>query len=158
MAPMGFQWFSLQDRRPAALQAGIEVVAPIIEAFIDEQRARFGLLLSDVALVGFSQGTMTSLYTAPRLPDPIAGVLGYSGALFGAEEILANPENFQTPPVRLIHGEADDVVDVAAYYQARETLKQAGFAVSGHTTPHLPHSIDEDGIMSGAQFLAQIFA
>jgi predicted esterase len=59
--------------------------------------------------------------------------------------------------VRLIHGDADDVVPVEAYTHARDTLTRAGFAVSGHTTPYLTHSIDEEGINSGAAFLRDIF-
>ena len=36
-----------------------------------------------LALLGFSQGTMMALYTALRRPRPLAGVLGFSGALLG---------------------------------------------------------------------------
>lgn len=157
MAPVGYQWFSLLSRDREDIQVGIEYAYPILEAFITQQRQRFDLPLSKVALVGFSQGTMMSLYTAPRLPEAIAGVLGYSGALFGEEGLLQDPDEFAKPPVRLIHGDADDVVPVEAYTHARDTLTRAGFAVSGHTTPYLTHSIDEEGINSGAAFLRDIF-
>ncbi len=158
MAPTGYQWFSLLDRSPAMLQAGISVTMPILQKFIDEQRSRFDLPMAKVALVGFSQGTMMSLYTAPRLPEKIAGVLGYSGALYGGEELLEDSNSVQKPPIRLIHGEADDVVPVQAYHAAQDVLVKAGFEVSGHTTPFLPHSIDEHGVGSGSAFLKEIFS
>ena len=155
MAPFGFQWFSLQRRDKEFVGNGIKTAFPILQGFIDEHRARFDLPLSKVALVGFSQGTMMSLYSAPRLSEAIAGVLGYSGALYGEDDL---GDAHVKPPIRLIHGEADDVVPVQAYTHAREALEGLGFSVSGHTTPSLTHSIDEAGIASGGAFLADIFA
>ena len=38
----------------------------------------------DLALVGFSQGTMMALHVGPRRQTPIAGIVGYSGLLAGA--------------------------------------------------------------------------
>ena len=37
MAPFGYQWFSLRDRRPEALLLGVQSVAPLLDAFIDAQ-------------------------------------------------------------------------------------------------------------------------
>ena len=156
--PNSFQWFSLQSRDPAVMLAGIEKAAPILKTFMKEQLEKYNLTADKLALVGFSQGTMMSLYTAPRYEEQIAGVLGYSGALLGEEAIIQDPDEFKRPPIRLIHGEADDVVPVQSYAHAREVLKNAGFDVSGHTTPHLTHSIDEHGIESGCEFLKSIFA
>src|ERR671910_2370048 len=58
MAPYGRQWFSLQDRRPAALLAGVKRAAPLLDAFLDELLERHGLDEGRLALLGFSQGTM----------------------------------------------------------------------------------------------------
>src|SRR5690242_9960165 len=56
MAPFGRQWFSLQDRSPAAILAGVRGAAPTLDAFIDEALAQRNLDASRLALVGFSQG------------------------------------------------------------------------------------------------------
>ena len=93
-----------------------------------------------------------SLYTGPRRKEPIAGVLGYSGALFGAEGLA----NTNKPPIHLIHGESDDVVTIDKYHHAIDNLTQNGFDVSGHTTPALGHSIDSQGVESGAKFIQKI--
>ena len=66
MAPFGYQWFSLQDRRPEALLRGVQVAAPLLDAFLDEELARHDLDARRLALVGFSQGTMMALHAAPR--------------------------------------------------------------------------------------------
>ena len=149
--PDSYQWFSLQNRDPHEMQKGVETVFPILKSFIEEQAKKYELPLSKIALCGFSQGTMMSLYTAPRMESAMAGVLGYSGAMIGA----AGEHKL---PIRLVHGEADDVVPVAAYAHARETLEAAGYDVSGHTTPGLQHSIDEEGIRAGIAFLKQVLS
>src|SRR5215469_5079921 len=87
MAPFGRQWFSLQDRSPAAILAGVRASAPILDAFLDDALAARELAPAQLALVGFSQGTMMSLYVAPRRTAPVAGVVGYSGALVGTDAL-----------------------------------------------------------------------
>ena len=156
MAPPGydaFQWFSLQERTYEKRLEGVQMVAPIVHQFIDEQLKRYDLPASKLALAGFSQGTMTALYAGPRYKEKIAGVLGYSGALIWEEKI---PETLHKMPAHIIHGDADDVVPVAAYHDARVRLEKAGFGVSGQVERGLPHSINESGIESGAKFLKSV--
>ncbi len=150
--PNAYQWFSLQDRNPKIMLEGVENVFLCVEEFIKIQAERYDLPMDKVALLGFSQGTMTSLYTAPRLKNKIAGVLGYSGALLGSYSDV----NLQKMPIHLIHGEHDDVVPLKAWIMAKETLELAGYKVSGHTTKHLTHSIDQAGIDSGGKFLQEV--
>src|ERR1700726_4816555 len=97
MAPYGYQWFSVQDRTPAAMLAGVRAAAPMLDGFIDEELQKRGLDESDTALVGFSQGTMMSLYVGLRRAKPLAGILGYSGRLL-APELFAS-EVRSRPPV-----------------------------------------------------------
>ncbi|MGH1403459.1 MAG: alpha/beta hydrolase [Alphaproteobacteria bacterium] len=153
--PDSYQWFSLQDRDPHVMLRGVESVFPLVEEFIKQQAERLEIPLDKVALLGFSQGTMTSLYTAPCLENKIAGVLGYSGALLWDNAQNSNDIK-HAMPIHLIHGEADDVVPVQAWDLAQNTLKDHGFTVSGHTTPGLTHSIDQNGIESGGAFLKKI--
>lgn len=154
MAPFGYQWFSLQNWSPASLLKGVQASAPILGDFIAERLAAYNIPFSRCALVGFSQGTMMSLYVAPRLQQRIAGVLGYSGALVWQSEIDA--AKLHKIPVHLIHGEADTVVPITAYHMARMTLQHYDFPVSGYTQPFLMHSIDEKGIASGGEFLRKV--
>jgi phospholipase/carboxylesterase len=156
MAPFGYQWFSLQEWTPESILRGVQTAAPILESFIAQQLKAHDIPASKLALVGFSQGTMMSLYVGPRYPEKIAGIVGYSGALVGAEELIAAPDKFHRPPVHLIHGMIDNVVPVTAYYHAREGLEKGGFPLSGHVSPALMHSIDQRGIDSGAEFLRRV--
>lgn len=152
MAPFGHQWFSLREWTPEGILRGVESGSPNLQLFITEQLEKHQISPAQLALVGFSQGTMMSLFTGPRYPQKIAGVLGYSGALVG-EQGLARAHKI---PTHLVHGDFDNVVPVMAYYHAKQALEAAGFAVSGHTTPGLMHGIDEKGIRSGAEFLKSV--
>ncbi|MEZ5690459.1 MAG: alpha/beta fold hydrolase [Rickettsiales bacterium] len=153
--PYGFQWFSLMDRQPQHMLDGVNKAAGLLNEFIDEQLAELSLDNSNLALVGFSQGTMTALHVALRRTPQIAAVVGFSGALIGAE-ILAK-EIVARPPIALIHGEADDVVPYSSLAHATQTLKEHGCGVQSHTRPFLGHSIDMEGIVIAAEFLRDKF-
>jgi phospholipase/carboxylesterase len=155
MAPFGYQWFSLRDRRPDALLLGVQAVAPLIDAFLDAELERDGLADHQLALVGFSQGAMAALYLAPRRPRAPAGVLGYSGALIGGERLPQ--EATSRPPVFLVHGDADEVVPAHAMYAAVAGLQAEGIPVQWSLRRGLPHGIDPDSVTHGAAFLAAAF-
>jgi phospholipase/carboxylesterase len=152
--PDSYQWFSLLDRSPEALLSGIQQAAPWLDSFITEQIEKYGVPASKTALIGFSQGTMMSLYVGKRYPEKLAGILGYSGALLWEND--TDTGTLQKMPICLIHGDADDVVPVAAYHHAKETLEQAGYNISGGITPGLAHSIDHTGLQTGQVFLKDV--
>ncbi len=153
MAPVGRQWFSLQDRTPSAMESGIRMAAPILDGFIDAELARHELGDERLALVGFSQGTMMSLYVALRRAVPCAAVLGYSGALLGAGQLAA--AIIARPPMLLIHGEADEIVPVQALPAAVQALEANGVPVTWQRRPGLGHGIDPDGLAMGERFLVE---
>ncbi len=155
MAPFGYQWFSLQDRRAEAMLRGVQVATPVLDAFLDAELERHGLTSRELALVGFSQGTMMALHVALRRPVPVAAVLGFSGALLGAEALRT--EAVSRPPVFLIHGDADEIVPVGALAAAVAGLQAADIPVRWEIRPGLPHGIDPDGIAHGGAFLAAAF-
>jgi len=147
--PFGFQWFSLMDRSPETMLSGIRRAADLLNEFIDEQLAATGA--EKVALVGFSQGTMTALHLAMRRTPAIAALVGFSGMLV-APEMLAS-EIKARPPVCLIHGNMDDVVPYASLANAVENLNANGVSIEAHTRPFLGHSIDMEGITTAGKFL-----
>lgn len=155
MAPFGRQWFSLQDRTPAAILAGVRATAPILDAFLDDALAARGLDDRCLALVGFSQGTMMSLYVGLRRATAPAGIIGYSGAMIGANDL---PHEIRVrPPVLLVHGDADEVVPPQVLPMAVKALEAAGVPVDSLTRPGLGHGIDEVGLRDGGAFLRRVF-
>lgn len=156
MAPFGYQWFSMRDRRPDTLLLGVQAAAPLVDAFLDAELERYRLADHQLALLGFSQGTMTALHVAPRRPRAVAGVLGYSGALLGTDRLAQ--EAISRPPVFLIHGDADEVLPVHAMYAAVAALQAAGIPAQWSLRRGLSHGIEPDSIAHGAAFLAAAFA
>lgn len=155
MAPYGYQWFSLREWTAESKLRGTKAAAPLLNAFLDAQLSRFQLNDSQLVLVGFSQGTMMSLYTALRRPAAIAGIVGYSGALIGGESLTT--ELTAKPPVCLIHGTADPIVPFTAMEDAERQLRAQGVDIEAHARPGLPHSIDEAGIVLASAFMLRCF-
>jgi phospholipase/carboxylesterase len=154
ISPMGYQWFSLADWSPLSLSAGAKRAAPWLDDFIQQQMAHYQIPPERLVLAGFSQGTMMALYMGLRIKPRIAGVLGYSGALVCTEEWSSI--DVQKPPITLVHGMADTVVPVAAYYHAMSILESHGFAVDGHPLHGLMHGINQYGLEIGRSALAKM--
>lgn len=149
-----FQWFSLQNRDPQAIEEGAKQAHPLLKKFIHEVADNYKIKLSRVFLVGFSQGTMMALYTGPRMEESLGGILGYSGALVGGNELLLQPDNINKAPVMLIHGEEDEVVPYMSMEASAISLRQAGFDIQTLARPELGHSIDMEGLQAGVDFVS----
>lgn len=149
--PMGRQWFPIPwiDGSPeAAMEAGFRAAAATLDAWLTEALAAEGLTEADLALVGFSQGTMMALHVGPRRATAPAGIVGFSGRL-----IATDAPPLSRPPVLLVHGDADEVVPVAALAEARGGLAAQGFEVQWHVSRGVGHGIAPDGLRLAAQFL-----
>lgn len=154
--PMGYQWFPITRLDPAEIARGVEAAAPVLDRFIDEQLSLRGLEGSQLALVGFSQGTMMALHVGLRRAVPPACIVGYSGAL-AVPERLAD-EMRGASHILMVHGDADDMLPVSRMHQAVQTLGEAGLPVQWHVSPGLGHGIDQTGLELGGRFIADAFA
>jgi len=154
--PAHYQWFRLTVRDPHEYWQGAAAAAPALDAFLDAELARHSLTDADLALVGFSQGTMMALQVGPRRKRAMAAILGYSGRIAGPERLAA--ETRSRPPVLLVHGALDEVIPVAAMDETAGALRAAGFRVETVERPGLSHAIDPVGLRIGAGFLRHAFA
>ena len=148
----GFQWWELAVFTPQALAAGAAAAAPAIDAFIARKLEQYGLTEADLALVGFSQGTMMALHVGLRRERQLAAIVGYSGAITGTDLLSHSTAR---PPVLLVHGSADPIVPVAALHAAEAELRRLGVDVATHVSPGLGHSVDPDGLRLGRDFVVK---
>lgn len=155
-APFGRQWFELTFRDPGERWRGVNKAAPVLNAFLDRELAAHGLGDTDLALVGFSQGTMMALHVGLRRSAAPGAILGYSGMLAGVEHLEA--EKTTAPPVMLIHGDRDEVIPVQALLQAAQALGRAQIPVEWHVSEGIGHGIAPDGLELGARFVARALA
>lgn len=155
MIGAGYQWWGLTGFDPVALAAGAASAAPAINAFIDRKLEEYGLAEADLALVGFSQGTMMALHVGLRRPHAVACIVGYSGMLAGTTGLT--DEGLAKPPVLLVHGSADPVVPVGALHMAEGALTRLGVEVTSHVSPGVPHTVDPLGLQMGKDFVRRAF-
>ena len=152
----GRQWWSVADRTPAVMEAGVRQAAGFLDAFIDAELARLGLPADAYALMGFSQGAMTVLFTGLRRATAPRAILAFSGALIAPDSLAGELANHA--PVLLVHGEADDVVPAQRSRDAETALRAAGVPVEAVYVPRLGHGIDDTGLAMGALALQKGFA
>jgi len=96
-----------------------------------------------------------ALHVALRRDKPIAALLGYSGALVGAD--ILEKEIVSRPPITLIHGIDDSVVPFEALEAATKALQGANLSVQSYPRPSLGHGIDPEGVKIGVTFLREKF-
>jgi phospholipase/carboxylesterase len=152
----GRQWWSVADRAPPIMEAGARRAATFLNSFIDAELARLGLPTDAYALMGFSQGAMTVLFTGLRRTAGPRAILAFSGALIAPEGLAKELANHV--PVLLVHGEADDVVPAQRSREAEGALRALDVPVEAVYIPRLGHGIDDTGISMGALTLQRAFA
>jgi phospholipase/carboxylesterase len=159
-APVGRQWFELTFRDPGERWTGVNKAAPVLNAFLDEELARYQLPPSALALVGFSQGTMMSLHVGLRRPVPVAAIVGYSGMLVLPNDgpaAAVKADITSRPPVLLIHGDRDDLIPAQALFHASGALAELAIPTEWHLSQGTGHGIDGEGLRHGGEFLAGRF-
>jgi len=152
--PHGYQWFGISQLDPHLMFAGTRGAAPFAEAFIDDRLKEYRLTEADMALIGFSQGTMMSLHIGLRRERPVAGIVGFSGVLAGMDAL--KDEMRSRPPVLLVHGDADELIPVQLMDRTATALKACGVPVESHVSRGVGHGIDQAGLQLCARFLLRV--
>jgi len=161
----GRQWFSLRTYDPEAMRRdpkvraaklatahlGAEATLAAVHKFLDQLIEHHGIAPNRLALLGFSQGTMVSLYVGLRRKQQLGGIVGFSGAVIAPDKLTA--EIASRPPVLLVHGDVDPVVPVEMLYDAEAALTAANVPYEAHVIPGLEHGIDGTGGAYAAKFL-----
>lgn len=154
--PFGYQWFPipwLDGSSQEAAEDGLVRSAADLDAFLDARLGDEALGPSQMAVIGFSQGTMMALHVLPRRPEPVAGIVAFSGRLLHPERLAS--EAVSKPPVLLLHGDRDEVVPFADMRVAGEALTAAGFPTYGHVMEGTGHGIAPDGLGAALGFLKE---
>ncbi|MHB1110353.1 MAG: alpha/beta hydrolase [Devosia sp.] len=155
--PFGFQWFAIDLNRTISRVTGTPPAREVIVNFLIDLWAQTELSARDTFLVGFSQGAMMALHVGLSLDQGLLGIVSFSGALIP-------PDGFESglsakPPVCLVHGDLDQVVDPKLSQEASVMLQTHGYDVSYHVSPGVAHGIAPDGLDFAASFiLAQLAA
>jgi phospholipase/carboxylesterase len=150
-------WYDIQgfDRKAAEDVNGFRDTDVQIRQLIARETGR-GIPARRIVLAGFSQGGAVSLYTAPRFPETLAGVMALSCYLpressFSAERAAAN----DAIPIFMAHGRGDAVLPLALGVQSRDFLKAQGYAVEWHDYP-MAHAVCAEEVADIREFLLRV--
>jgi phospholipase/carboxylesterase len=150
-------WYDIKglDRKAVEDVDGFRETDSQIRELIAREAAR-GIPAHRVVLAGFSQGGAVSLYTAPRFPETLAGVMVLSAYLprestFLAERAHAN----DATPLFLAHGQGDPTLPIALGRQSRDYLQSQGYTVEWHEYP-MGHAVCAAEIADIRAFLFRV--
>ncbi|MCS6759895.1 MAG: dienelactone hydrolase family protein [Candidatus Devosia euplotis] len=154
----GFKWFdvSFDGDRLASRQTGCVAARPVLLEFLTDLWAQTGIAPEQTLLVGFSQGAMMALHVGLSLQQRLMGIIAFAGALLPPEGFGAATAGH--PPICLVHGDADTMVDPERSADAEVALRLADYDVSYHVSPGVGHGIAPDGLAFASQFIARIAA
>lgn len=151
--PFGYQWFPIPGMDGSSVADSLAAFTRAradLNAYLDRVLVEEGVTPDVLALVGFSQGTMMALHTAPERDRPLACVVGFSGRIVDAR-LLDDVRS--RPPVLLIHGDQDPVVPFDSLAHAGSVLADAGFETFSHVMKGTAHGIAPDGLSMALGFL-----
>jgi phospholipase/carboxylesterase len=152
--PFGRQWFPipwLDGSAPAEAAQGFARASEDLNAYLDTLLRAEGLSAAQLALFGFSQGSMMAFQVAPRRAEALAGVVAFSGRLLHADTLAA--EAISKPPMLVLHGNTDQIVPFNDMKLAADALVAAGFDTHTHVMKGTGHGISPDGLGTALAFL-----
>ncbi len=149
--PTGYQWFDLgSDNEEIILEKSLKAEKNL-NTFIDQVLNNFKLGSENLALVGFSQGSMMILQTALKREEKINCLLGYSGKIINQKHLS---ENIKTKPkIFLMHGQNDTIVPPTHLLESKEYLARHGVKIKIKLFKNCEHRIPVEGTSLGLEFL-----
>ncbi|MCO4783833.1 MAG: alpha/beta fold hydrolase [Candidatus Cloacimonetes bacterium] len=110
----GRSWYA----RPPYHEEGLERSLQIVDQLTSELNSQG---ITQIYLVGFSQGSVLGLEYIIQYPDKIKGFFGMSGAIFRQEKLLKMAKN-NTCNVCLTHGYQDTLLSALEYQKLASPL------------------------------------
>lgn len=151
--PGFYQWYGLEGGAAGA-DVAVEHLAPRINRYADQQLERLDIDNSKMIMMGFSQGGGVMMEAALSRSQSCGAMLIYTGTLRNRhrlEDVVRS-----CPHTMIIHGEADEIVPVEHMQKAVQALEAFGIPVRYHVCPGLEHSLNEEGALVGAMFIADV--
>lgn len=135
-------WYDIVsfDRKSAEDEAGMQDSERAVRELVGREIER-GIPAGRIVLAGFSQGGAIALYTAPRYPVRLAGVIALSTYLPLAARLPAERQSANDGTlIFMAHGLGDPVLPFPMGTASRDALLAAGYAVEWHQYP-MPHAV-----------------
>ena len=149
--PQGYQWFDLTVEKEEVILEKSLIAEEKLNTFLDQVSNNFQLEPFNLALVGFSQGSMISIQVALKKKEQINCLIGYSGKVINQKHLSDNINS--KPKIFLMHGANDIIVPPTYLLEAKEYLKKHGINTKTKMFKNCEHKISVEGSSLGLGFL-----
>ena len=149
--PQGYQWFDLSSDKEEIILEKSLVAEEKINVFLNQVLDDFQLELTNLAMVGFSQGCMISIQVGLKKRRQINCLVGYSGKVINKKHLSDNINS--KPKIFLMHGANDVIVPPTYLLEAKEYLKNHGIKTKTKMFKNCEHKIPVEGSSLGLEFL-----
>ena len=149
--PHGYQWFDLSVEKEDVILEKSLIAEKKLNTFLDQVFDNLQLESNNLALVGFSQGSMMSIQVGLKRKKQINCLIGYSGKVINQKH-LANNINSK-PKIFLMHGENYTIVPPTHLLEAKEYLKKCGINAQTKLFKNCENKIPVEGSSLGLGFL-----
>ena len=149
--PQGYQWFdSISEKEDVIFEKSL-IAEEKLSKFLDQVFDNFQLEPINLALVGFSQGSMISIQVGLKKKEQINCLIGYSGKIINKKHLSDNINS--RPKIFLMHGANDTIVPPTHLLEAKEYLKNHKLKIKTKLLNNCEHTISVEGSSLGLGFL-----
>ncbi len=153
--PSGFEWFDLsKEDKEYVLQESKKSEQKIFQ-FIDEVKKKYNLKSSQICLSGFSQGCMMSLNLGLISKEKFNCIVGFSGKIIEKEDLKKRINS--SPPILLLHGDSDNIVDPSFLLEAKDFLIRNNITVQTKLIKNCDHNIPIEASSIALNFIKKNF-
>ena len=149
--PFGYQWFDMAVENDETILEKSLVAEKKLNTFLDQVLDDFQLDITNLALVGFSQGSMMIIQTALKKKEQINCLVSYSGKIINKQHLSENIVS--RPKIFLMHGDKDTIISPSHLLESKEFLVQQGLKIKTKLFKNCEHKISVDGSSLGLEFL-----
>ena len=149
--PLGYQWFDMAVENDETILEKSLVAEKKLNTFLDQVLDDFQLDITNLALVGFSQGSMMIIQTALKKKEQINCLVSYSGKIINKQHLSENIVS--RPKIFLMHGDKDTIVSPSHLLESKEFLVQQGVKIKTKLFKNCEHKISVEGSSLGLEFL-----
>ena len=149
--PLGYQWFDMTLENDEMILEKSLIAEKKLNTFLDQVLDNFQLDIKNLALVGFSQGSMMIIQTALKKKEQINCLVCYSGKIINKQHLSDNIVS--RPRIFLMHGDRDTIVSPSHLLESKEFLVQRNLKIRTKLFKNCEHKISVEGSSLGLKFL-----
>jgi phospholipase/carboxylesterase len=149
--PFGYQWFDMTIENDEMILEKSLVAEKKLNTFLDQVLNDFQLDIKNLALVGFSQGSMIVIQTALKKKKQINCLVSYSGKIINKQHLSDNIVS--KPKIFLMHGDKDTIVSPSYLLESKDFLVQESLKIKTKLFKNCEHKISVEGSSLGLEFL-----